>query len=304
MIARVHAWSWGRGALLGWWIAVLALLPVSRSFAAEEPGPMPMPVRPVDRAGDPDYVEPVFSKEYGKLLLGDVHHVLTAPFHWDARQWAWAGAAMAGLGAMTLLDRPFGDFVERSHNGTTDKISSEVARFGTEYSFVILGGYYVGGLVFDSPKARAIAQDGVAASIIASGMIAPTLKLAFGRARRAKEEGPYDFDFFSTKNDSFPSGHTTQAFAVASVIAAHSESIWAKVGAYGAASLVGYARIQGQKHWPTDVAAGAIIGTVVGNSVVRFNQQHRAQHSTSVVSFIPVFDGRTAGLAVSFKLDR
>ena len=261
----------------------------------------PAPAR-VDGAGDPPYLEPFFSKEYGHLLLQDVRHVFVAPLDWGTRQWLWAGGAVGGLAAMTLLDRSFSSFIERNHNSTTDSISYNVSRFGAEYSLGVLAAFYVGGQIFDSPKARSIAQDGVAASIIASGIITPTLKIAFGRARHDQGQGPHDFDPFNLDHDSFPSGHTTQAFAVASVVAAHSESIWAKLGAYTAASLVGYARIQRNKHWPTDVAAGALIGTLVGNSVVRFNQQQRSLHPESKASLVPIYERRTVGLGLSIPL--
>jgi len=154
--------------------------------------------------------------------------------------------------------------------------------------------------VFDDPKARAVAQDGLAASLIASGMITPALKLTFGRARREQDKGPHDFDFFDPRSTSFPSGHTTQAFAVASAIAAHYDSTCVKVTAYGAASLVGYARLQRNRHWPTDVAAGALIGTLVGDSVVRFNQYKRAHYAESRISFAPLLDGEAFGISISY----
>src|SRR5215212_9097379 len=50
----------------------------------------------VDAAGDPAYVEPFFSKEYGHLLIDDVKHVLTTPYRWETKQWLWAGGAVAG----------------------------------------------------------------------------------------------------------------------------------------------------------------------------------------------------------------
>src|SRR5882672_2609533 len=98
---------------------------------------------------------------------------------------------------MALLDKPFSDFVERNHNSTTDTISRNIAPFGGEYSAVVLGGFYLGGLVFHDPNARAVAQDGLSATIIASGIITPALKYTFGRARHAEGHGAYDFDFFS-----------------------------------------------------------------------------------------------------------
>src|SRR2546425_9842781 len=142
-----------------------------------------LPNPTVDRAGDPPYVEPLFSKQYGLLLLQDTRHILTAPFYWDKYNWLWCGAAGAGLAAMTLLDKEFAAFVQRNHNDTTDLVSRNIDPFGAEYSFGVLAGFYVGGALFDNPKARAVAQDGLAASLIASGIITPVLKISFGRAR-------------------------------------------------------------------------------------------------------------------------
>ena len=252
-----------------------------------------------DSAGDPPYVEPLFSKEYGFLLLQDTGYVLTAPLHWEKREWLWFGVATVGLAGMTFLDRAFSEIVQRNHNDVTDKVARNIDPLGAQYSAVVLGGFYLEGALFDNPKARAVAQDGLASTVIASGIISPTLKLVFGRSRHEQSQGPHDFDEFNPHYTSFPSGHTTQAFALASVIAAHYESPWVKAAAFGTASLVGYARIQRNKHWGTDVAAGAVIGTLVGNSVVRFNQSHRAYHGHPRISLAPFYDGDVVGIVAS-----
>ena len=51
------------------------------------------------------------------------------------------------------------------------------------------------------------------------------------------------FHPFPNSERSFPSGEATQAFAVASVIAAHYDGLWIKISSYSIASLVGMARI-------------------------------------------------------------
>jgi len=252
-----------------------------------------------DSVGDPPYTEPLFSKEYGSLLWQDTRYVLTSPLHWEKREWVWFSVATAGLVGMSFLDRAFSEIVQRNHNDVTDAISRNIDPFGAEYSAGVLGAFYVGGALFKNPKARAVAQDGLASTLIASGIITPSLKLAFGRSRHEQDQGPHDFDPFNPHYTSFPSGHTTQAFAVASVIAAHYESMWVKATAYGAASIVGYARIQRNKHWATDVAAGAVIGTLVGNSVVHFNQSRRSHHGQPKISLAPLFDGDMVGIVAS-----
>ncbi len=65
---------------------------------------------------------------------------------------------------------------------------------------------------------------------------------------------------------SFPSGHTALAFAVATVIFIHSRR-WGYL-ALVYAILVGFSRLYFCVHWPTDVAAGEIIGVITAILVV------------------------------------
>ncbi|MDR1595298.1 MAG: phosphatase PAP2 family protein, partial [Prevotellaceae bacterium] len=61
---------------------------------------------------------------------------------------------------------------------------------------------------------------------------------------------------------SFPSGHTATAFVAAEFL--HQEygdkSVWISIGGYGMASLIGVARVYNNKHWVSDIVAGAGIG--------------------------------------------
>ena len=73
---------------------------------------------------------------------------------------------------------------------------------------------------------------------------------------------------------SFPSGHTTAAFAAATVYAMeYRKSVVVPIVAYTAASLVGLSRISENKHWATDVLLGATLGYLCGRVVV--NNYHR-----------------------------
>ncbi len=65
---------------------------------------------------------------------------------------------------------------------------------------------------------------------------------------------------------SFPSGHTSSAFATATVLQRHFG--W-KVGipAYALASYVGASRLNANKHYLSDVAFGAALGIVAGRTV-------------------------------------
>jgi membrane-associated phospholipid phosphatase len=61
---------------------------------------------------------------------------------------------------------------------------------------------------------------------------------------------------------SFPSGHTSAAFAIATSISLTYKKWYIFVPAYIWAAVVGYSRMDLGVHYPTDVLCGAIIGTV------------------------------------------
>ena len=65
-----------------------------------------------------------------------------------------------------------------------------------------------------------------------------------------------------SNSQSFPSGHTAQAFLAASIV--HTElrdkSPWYGIGAYTIATSVGVLRMVNDKHWESDVIAGAGFG--------------------------------------------
>ena len=58
---------------------------------------------------------------------------------------------------------------------------------------------------------------------------------------------------------SFPSGHTSAAFAAATLINDNSGGALG-VSAYGLAAMTGYSRMEARRHYPSDVLAGAAIG--------------------------------------------
>jgi len=227
------------------------------------------------------------------LVVIDLRDVLGASLAWRAPQWERFSLGVAGVGAAALLDREVRDAERRDHSQTADRVADAFEPLGSYGAFGVLGTYYLVGLVRDDEQARSVAEDGLVASAIAGGIITPILKSAVGRRRPRDTDQTFDFSPFSG-SASFPSGHATEAFAVASVIATHSDGVWIKGVAYGSAALVGFARIHHQAHFLSDVTAGALIGTAVGRAVVHRNDAERRH-----VSLAPLVGPRNQpGLAV------
>jgi membrane-associated phospholipid phosphatase len=89
-------------------------------------------------------------------------------------------------------------------------------------------------------------------------------------------QGPFSDTFFrhnSILNNSFPSGHTIEAFAVATIIARRYRSHrWVPWVAYGVATTIGFSRITLQAHFPSDVFLGAALGYSISRFAVLHGQ--------------------------------
>lgn len=93
---------------------------------------------------------------------------------------------------------------------------------------------------------------------LGAGLFAQILKFIVGRTRPELWLGP--FHYARGGANSFPSGHTVGAFALAGVLLFASRSIPLRVIAITLATAVGAARIMAFRHWPSDVVASAAIG--------------------------------------------
>ena len=74
-------------------------------------------------------------------------------------------------------------------------------------------------------------------------------------------EGVHTMHMDSADKYSMPSGHTTAAFAIATALTLRYPKPYVYVPAYAWAAFVGYGRIYLGLHYPSDVLAGALLGT-------------------------------------------
>ena len=179
-------------------------------------------------------------------------------------------AAVAGLlFAATLVgDRGFREEAQERRDGTTNSVAKVANSLGEWRLLVpaLSAGYLAGELAGSRDLKRAVLHAGTAA-VLATG-VTSALKYSIGRTRPPVAGDPLDFRPFSGSN-SFPSGHTAVAFAIATSIADETDDSWSDVALYGAATLTAMARVNDDRHWTSDVLIGGLVGHLSGRLVSR-----------------------------------
>jgi membrane-associated phospholipid phosphatase len=216
-------------------------------------------------------------------------------------------------GALAFADEPIQEnALELSNtNPGIYKLGNNISKFGGVYEGYTLAGVAAYGLIF---KKRKMVTTTILATqaYITGGALESVLKYLTGRTRpsyyRPGEEaepvflGPFSRSGVDangrTSYSSFPSGHTTVAFAAATVFASEYKNLKIiPIISYSVASLIGISRIIVNQHWATDVVAGAAIGYLAGKNVVnnyhRYAKLQTAKKNKNTVSFnLQYFDSR------------
>ena len=199
---------------------------------------------------------------------------------------------MAAVGAVMLVDQHILDAIQRNKTEAGDKWFDAVTHLGGAYGTDLTIALLLGGIVTKNQSLRDTGFDSLESSVWAAGVVTPVLKKGFGRYRPNEGHGTYDFEPFSSA-ESFPSGHSTNAWAIATAIAAHSDGWVVPTIAYTLASNVSIARLNSNVHFPSDVLAGALIGRAVAKSITT---RHRAVRNISIMP-------SRNGVMVSMSLD-
>lgn len=148
--------------------------------------------------------------------------------------------------------------------------SSTVTRMGTfNFNIGVIGTFYLGGMIFKDDRAKTTARLGIK-SILHAYAVTQVLKRIFRRQRPYLSDGTDSWFNSESGSDyrAFPSGHTTTAWSMATVIARqYRDKPAVPIICYSLATLVGISRMAENKHWGSDVLIGALIGYSIGRFV-------------------------------------
>ena len=177
----------------------------------------------------------------------------------------WTGWARGVLvvGGLVSLDHRIRDGARDLQSGMGDDVASFGRWFGDwrrSAPLVVAGALLVGALPDRSAPTRRAAS--IVVGVLAGSMANEALNVAVGRGRPGENAGPWRFDPLDG-HASFPSGHTAYAFAVAGAIDEATEGPIPALVAYTVAGLTGLSRVYDDRHWLSDVAIGALVGTWV-----------------------------------------
>lgn len=209
-------------------------------------------------------------KDIGNVAKG-TGRVLTAPLHWEGKEWARFGVVVGGTFALSFLDEEANDFFKRNHSRTADKLADIGVQYGEPRTVVILtGGVYVIGLVAQNEWLRESAVI-LTGALLPAGLIQTASKISAGRARPHLGLGYDAFEPFRREEAyySFVSGHTTVAMATSHVFAQRIDNLAAKVGLYSLGALAGASRMYHEDHWLTDVVLGSALAIASVNAVAK-----------------------------------
>lgn len=212
---------------------------------------------------------PTLEREFFKNILTDQRAIWTAPFHLERSDMKWAVPAGVGFMALITTDRITGD--EMFEADRQVKASNAISYVGSIYGLgAVAGTFYLVGRKKNNYRAREtglLSAEAMINSIIVEGALK-------GITQRARPVDGHERSEFFDGGSSFPSGHSTQAWAVATVIAhEYKDRPAVQIAAYGIASAVSVARFTGHKHYLSDVLAGSAMGFGIGKFV--YHAHHR-----------------------------
>ena len=209
--------------------------------------------------------------------------------------YALGGAAV--LAPTSLLDAEVLEEVQEGYGGVWGTYLDATNELGAPRMAIPATGLFAVSLLTHDTRFQDAAFTSFEAWLYA-GAVSGGLKFLFGRFRPETGADAHHFAPFSG-NASFPSGHTTAVFALITpwlYYYPHTATYGLMVLATGTAT----ARIARNKHWPTDVLAGAAVGYRMGRYLSR--RHLRRQGGRSRLAVAPVMGTAAVGFRMHLRL--
>lgn len=221
-----------------------------------------------------------------RTILEDSKLYFTAPLRWDERNWTWLGGALLTVAVAHEYDDDVRDrFVNEKHAVPAGEDPNST-KHALPAAALFAGTWVAAALTRDKvgyEETWSMAEAGALSAV--SGF---ALKYASGRERPNETA---DVDAWFGSGDSFPSLHTTVAFAVGTVLAesGNDRYRWVRRAlGYGVAGGTAYLRMRDNVHWLSDTVAGAALGMASAHFVL--NRRDQGRRGANIM-LLPLNDG-------------
>ncbi len=244
------------------------------------------------------------NKQYFYGFIPDTIHLVTSPLRWSAKDWLTAGLVAGATVGVGFLDEEiqsaFGNSPDEPHQSRREflKVGKYFGDGGVAAGYLTL--LYLTGMARDDDELKSTVLL-AGESFLISGFFTEMLKHLIGRGRPNSVEGPDEFegpDFTFDQSLSFPSGHTTAAFAIATVFARqYQRHFWVPPLLYSLATMTAVSRINDNVHWASDVVFGAALGYFTASALHKMHLSDKG----SQLSVRPLIGSTTQGLALDYR---
>jgi hypothetical protein len=230
-------------------------------------------------------------------MLADAKAYYTAPLHWNGRDWEYFGGALAAIAVAHHYDtQARTHYVQGSSSPLGPRESGELTDI-LPTAALFLGTWGYASLIGSQPG------ETETGNMLESGGL--SLVSAYALKYIVRRPGPADTtdpNRWFSGGSSFPSEHTTAAFAVGTVLAesGNPEFRWLRrtIG-YGIGFGTAYLRMRHNAHWLSDTVAGAALGMASAHFVMNRSAQ-REEEEGSAISLLPVQGGVMIAYSAEF----
>jgi hypothetical protein len=211
------------------------------------------------------------NKTYFNSCLKDIKAIARTPFKMNDNEVAIGFGIVSSVLIIHQFDTEIKNTFQKNRTDFSNKTANYFQLMGNgKVSFPAMIGLYGVGLLTQNRKVQYTGLQAFKALVLSAG-VTGSIKYITQRERPYQTDNINNSHFIwnSFHYNSFPSGHTSDAFAMASVIGYNIKNKYWQIPIYAVATGVGLSRIHDNKHWVSDVVLGAAIGYCVGQIINR-----------------------------------
>lgn len=245
---------------------------------------------------------PRLNKQYWKGYLQSTKNLVTAPFHWQTKDWAKFGGWLGVSFATYQKDEQLQSWVQNQRTTSRDRFTDFLEPLGNKLTPIItMSSLYLYGSFTHKHHPRSIALK-LLESYFFTGGLTQTIKLTSGRQRPDESNSSKNWNLFQFKrgNSSFYSGHSTVAWMLATVFAHEFKSKKAvPIISYSLSTLASLSRIYVNKHWTSDVVIGSSLTFFVTKTILKRHSKNTDKDEK--LSIIPYYQNNQSGIVLNWS---